>query len=68
MELIAEDTYVHAILDQMEEEEKSMRELNNKVLSTLEEAEYELASSPLKYKKLILTRDTVENPTKFTLI
>lgn len=68
VELIAEDTYVHAILDQMEEEEKSMRELNNKVLSTLEEAEYELASSPLKYKKLILTRDTVENPTKFTLI
>lgn len=68
VELIAEDTYVHAILDKMEEEEKSMRELNNKVLSTLEEAEYELASSPLKYKKLILTRDTVENPTKFTLI
>lgn len=67
VELIALDSYIEAILDQLSSEEKSMRDLNNLILKTLREVEYELLNNEGKVQKLILSSDTVENPQKFIL-
>ncbi len=67
VDTIVEDSYIEAVLNRLKVEDKSMRDLNNIILGSLKSAERELLLSPEKYKKLILTKDTVENPKNFKL-
>ncbi|MGN1371415.1 MAG: AAA family ATPase [Candidatus Coprovivens sp.] len=64
---IIDDSYIEAILDQLSQKDKSMRDLNNLILSTLGIVEYELMENEGKVKQLILTSETVTDPTKFSL-
>ena len=67
--MIAEDSYVDAIFEALEKKRDSIRLLNNLVITTLDPAEYELCTNPnTQGKKLILTRDTVDNPHNFTIL
>lgn len=68
VELVADDGYIEAILDRLESHENSMRDLNNLVIKSLDEAEYEMLCNPTAYKKLVLTRESVEDPKKVKLI
>lgn len=68
VELEADDEYITALLEKLDREQKSMRDLNNLIISTLDEAEYEMLSNPNKYKRLILSADTVSDNTKFKLL
>lgn len=45
-----------------------MRDLNNLIISSLDDAEYEMLSNPGKYKSLTLTRESVDDPKKISLI
>ncbi len=67
VDLVVTDSYIEAILDALEEEEKSMREMNNRICQSLDCAEYELLNNVGKYKRLVLTRETVEDSTKFKI-
>lgn len=64
---IVDETYIEAILDQLSKQDKSMRDLNNLILATLGTIEYELMENEGKVKQLILTSETVTDPTKFGL-
>lgn len=64
---IVDESYIEAILDQLSQQDKSMRDLNNMILSTLGIVEYELLNNEGKVKQLILTSDTVTNPNNFKL-
>ena len=68
VELIAENSYIEAIFQLIADQRDSIRILNNTVYNTLESAEYELCTRNHRGKRLILTRDTVENPEHFTLL
>lgn len=65
--LQADESYIEALLDKLSMEQKSMRELNNLIIESLDEAEYAMLANPGKYRKLILTRNTVENNNNFNL-
>ena len=62
VELVILDEYIEAVLDKLNREDKSMRDLNNIILSTLSEAEYQLLSNEGKIKQLILTPESVQDP------
>lgn len=62
VELVILDEYIEAILDKLSKEEKSMRDLNNIILSTLSEAEYQILANEGKVKQLILTPEIVTDP------
>ena len=64
---IVDETYIEAILDQLSKQDKSMRDLNNLILASLSEVEYALLDTEGTVKKLVLSRDTVEDPKKFDL-
>lgn len=64
---IVEESYIDAILEQLTKQDKSMRDLNNAILATLSEVEYELLENEGNVKRLVLTSDTVENSKKFEL-
>lgn len=69
VELEADDSYVEAIFESLNNKRESVRILNNLVHTTLDDAEYELCTNPnVRGKRLILTRKTVENPQDFTLL
>ncbi len=69
VELIAEDSYIEALFEAIAKKRDSIRIMNNMVYNTLDSAEYALCTSPnIRGKRLILTRDTVENPDNFTLL
>lgn len=42
IELHVDDTYIEALLSQLSEKDRSMRDLNNLIISSLDEAEYEM--------------------------
>lgn len=67
VELVLLDEYIDAILEQLRTEEKSMRDLNNLVLKTLSEVEYELLENEGKVKRLVLSAKTVDDPKNFDL-
>lgn len=67
IEMIADDSYFESLIEQLHESDRSMRDLNNLITSTLEEAECEMLSHVGKYKKLVLTSETVENSRNFKL-
>ena len=68
IDLIFEDDFISGILDKLAQNDQSMRDLNNLILEYLALPEYEILSSPHSYKRLVLTRDTVDNPTHFNLL
>ena len=65
--MLADDTYFEALIAKLKDSDRSMRDLNNLITSTLDEAECEMYDNIGKYKRLVLTRDTVENPKDFKL-
>lgn len=65
--LQADDSYVEALLDKLSEDQKSMRELNNLIIESLDAAEYAMLAQPGKYRRLILTRRIVEDNSNFNL-
>ncbi len=67
VEMLADDTYFEALIAKLKDSDRSMRDLNNLITSTLDEAECEMYDNIGKYKRLVLTRDTVENPKDFKL-
>lgn len=67
VDIVCDDSYIEAILEKLEAENKSMRDLNNLIIQSFNEAEAELFDNHRKYKKLILTRKTVENNKEFAL-
>ncbi len=67
VEMIADETYFESLIDKLQASDRSMRDLNNLISSTLDEAEYEMLANIGKYKKLVLTKDTVDNPKNFKL-
>jgi len=59
--------YIDALLDKVTDSVESMRQINSYIMRSLEIAQYEMLSHPTSYKKLILTRDTIDDPQKFIL-
>jgi len=68
VDLVADDSYVEEILNRLHAHDKSMRDLNNLIISSLSFAEHEMLINPHSYKKLILTRESVASPEKIKLI
>lgn len=67
VEMTADDTYFESLIEKLHSSDRSMRDLNNLITSTLDEAECEMLANVGKYKKLVLTGDTVENSRNFKL-
>ena len=67
IDLITDDSYIDGILEVLNNEDKSIRDLNNLVSSTLEEIEYELLSKAYDGGKINLTKDIIEDNTKFVI-
>lgn len=67
VELVAEDSYIDALLATLHEEDRSIRDLNNLILESLSEAEHELLEQEGHVKRLVLTGETVTDPRKFNL-
>lgn len=68
IDFILEDDFIDGLLDQLAKSDQSMRDLNNRLLEYLALPEYEILANPQSYKRLILTRDTLDNPNKFKLM
>ena len=68
IDLIADETYIDALLDSIEKSATGMRSVNNLVKRSINEAEKKLLEEETYgLKKLVLTRDTVEDSKKFIL-
>ena len=68
IDLVASDDYIDAIIDKTTSFEVGMRSVNNIVKKSMSPAEIEiLKHKDNHYKKLVLTKDTVDNPNKFDL-
>ncbi len=65
--LVATDEYIEAILNKLSSQEKSMRDLNNIIIATLNQVEYMLLQNEGHTSEVTLTAETVDNPYKFTL-
>ena len=68
IDLIADDSYIEAILDSISNSATGMRSVNNFVKRTINPAEQALLEAEQEdYKRLVLTRKTVDNPKEFDL-
>ena len=68
IDLVIEDDAIDALLDQQSSISTGMRSVNNTMKKTTDIAERAiLENEKAGYKKLVLTRDTVDNPKKFDL-
>lgn len=65
--LTATDEYIDGVLSRLAASEKSMRDLNNIILDTLNQVECSLLENEDHTSEVILTGETVDNPYKFTL-
>ena len=66
VELILDDSYINALVEKISS--SSMREINNLFSATLDMAEIDMIENGnTKGKRLILTKDTVENPNNYRL-
>ena len=69
IDLIADESYVEAILDQIEKSATGMRTVNNVVKRSMDDAERALLEEETKgYKKLVLTKETADDSKKFDLL
>lgn len=68
IDLVLDDEYIEAVLNMQSRVSTGMRVVNNSVKRTIDVAErFILENEDKGYKKLILTRDTVNNPKNFDL-
>ena len=68
IDLIAREDYIDAIIDYISNSDEGMRTVNNFVSGSINPAEQAILSSGNnKYKRLVLTRDTVADPNHFDL-
>lgn len=67
VELIADESYIEALLSSLKVKDRSMRDLNNLILNSLGNVEYDLLSQEGHVKKLVLTSETVSDPRKYHL-
>lgn len=68
IDLVLDDEYIDALLDQQSRISTGMRTVNNSVKRTIDIAErYILENEDAGYKKLILTKKTVADPNSFDL-
>lgn len=67
IDLIADETYIDAIIDSLESSSTGMRSVNNYVKRTINNAEKAILENNNNYKKLLLTKHTVEDPNNFDL-
>lgn len=67
VEMIADESYIDALISALKEKDRSIRDLNNLILKSLGEIEYELLAQEGHVKRLVLTAETVENPQKYNL-
>ena len=68
IDLILDKDYVDALLDQQSKVSTGMRTINNSFKRTIDNVEkFILENSDKGYKKLVLTKDTVLDPSKFDL-
>lgn len=62
------DDFIDAIIEKLDNSETGMRSLNNILKRIMDCAEKEIILAPnTQYKKLVLTRNTVESPNNFDL-
>ena len=62
------DDFIDAIIEKLDKSETGMRSLNNILKKIMDCAEKEIITTNNQYKKLVLTKNTVDNPTKFELL
>ena len=67
VKLIATDSYINSLLDLLSSKDKSMRDLNNLILKSLDFVECALLENEGLVREAILSSETVTNPHKFTL-
>ena len=66
IDLIADDTYIEAILDSIDKDAQGMRNINNYVKRTIDTIEKKILEGEVpRNKRLILTKDTVFDPNQF---
>ena len=66
IDLVADESYIDAILDTIDKDAQGMRNINNYVIETIDTAEQEILKGNVpKNKQLILTSDTVYDPKIF---
>lgn len=67
IDLVDNQDYIDALIEHLSKNDKSMRDLNNIIASSLLEAENAILRSNGKAKTLVLSGETVTNPTSFKL-
>ena len=61
------DEFALGLLDLLTKEDTSMRDLNNLVINAFTDIEFELEDNPDSYHRLVLSRETASDSTKFDL-
>lgn len=67
IDFIDSPDYIDALIESLSQKDRSMRDLNNLISQSLVFAENAILKSKGKAKKLVLTGDTVSNPSSFDL-
>ena len=68
IDIIPDDSYIEAVLDEVKKKNEGMRVVNNIVKGSIDEAEKAILRTTGKgYKKLILSKKTVLNPRDFDI-
>lgn len=67
IDLVDSDEYIDALIEHLSKNDRSMRDLNNIIAASLLEAENAILRSNGKASTLVLTGDTVTNPSSFKL-
>lgn len=62
------EDFAYGLLDRLSNKDTSMRDLNNIIINSFNDIEFELEDNPNKYRKLVLKKDTANDSTKFDLI
>ena len=68
IDIIAEESFINAILDEVNKKNQGMRVVNNLIKDSIDPAEKEILRNEDKgYKKLVLTKKTVLDPKDFDI-
>lgn len=67
VEIKGEQEYAEAIIAKLEADDRSVRDINNIIRSSLLQAEYEILSNPNHYHTLVLKPNIIEDASKFDL-
>lgn len=68
LDIELKEDFINAIIEKLDKSETGMRSLNNILKKIMDCAEKEIITTNNQYKKLVLTKNTVDNPTKFELL